>query len=118
MIHDPAETYVTSKQFVKALLLSCPSSLYASHVSPLLSPWFEHIPYCLQLTWAPILNVATKKKHNGVDSATEYFNMNSGCITGQKKRWELVCYILCSGRDVCQPEEAACISTYFDSFFN
>ncbi len=43
------------------MLLSCPSSLYASHVSPLLGPLFEHIPYRLQLTWAPILNIATNQ---------------------------------------------------------
>jgi exportin-5 len=56
-----AVTCSARKQFVEVLLLSCPSTLYPSHVSPLLGPLFEHMQYRLQLTWAPILNAAADR---------------------------------------------------------
>jgi len=42
------------KNFLEPLLLSCPSSLYQSHLTPILVPFFTHIQYRLQITWAPV----------------------------------------------------------------
>lgn len=36
-------------------MLSCPSTLYASHLTPILAPLFEHFQYRLQCTWDPII---------------------------------------------------------------
>jgi hypothetical protein len=41
---------------VEYICLSCPSSLYPSHLSPFLGPVFEHVQYRLPLSWAAILN--------------------------------------------------------------
>jgi len=54
MGHRQITQYI--KQFAEFLLLNCPSSLYTSHLAPLLGPLFENMQYRLQLTWAPILN--------------------------------------------------------------
>jgi exportin-5 len=47
------------KQFIEYILLSCPSTLYQSHLSPILAPFFEHIEQRLNCTWAPIQGVGS-----------------------------------------------------------
>ena len=37
-------------------MLSCPTTLYASHLAPILTPVAEHMKRRMQLTWAPIIN--------------------------------------------------------------
>lgn len=44
------------KQFIEILMLSCPATLYASHLAPIIGPVFEHMKLRLELTWAPITN--------------------------------------------------------------
>lgn len=46
------------KQFMEYVLLSCPSTLYQTHLAPIAAPFFEHMEYRLKCTWAPILNVS------------------------------------------------------------
>jgi len=40
-------------------MLSCPATLYASHLAPILGPVAEHVKQRMQLTWAPITNPAS-----------------------------------------------------------
>jgi hypothetical protein len=47
------------KHVVELLLVSCPSTMYATHLEPILGPVFEHIKYRLEKTWLPILNSST-----------------------------------------------------------
>jgi exportin-5 len=56
MEHRHMVQYV--KQFMDYFLLSCPSTLYQSHVSPIAAPFFEHMEHRLKCTWAPILKVS------------------------------------------------------------
>ena len=44
------------KQFVESLIMSCPLTLYRSHLSPILTPILEHMQTRLYFTWNPILN--------------------------------------------------------------
>lgn len=46
------------KQFIDFLLLSCPSTLYQSHVAPIAAPFFQHMEFRLKCTWSPILKVS------------------------------------------------------------
>ena len=48
------------KHVTELTLLSCPSSLYATHLGPVIAPVFEHIRYRLDQTWSPILGNATE----------------------------------------------------------
>jgi exportin-5 len=48
--------FANRKQFVEILLLGCPSTLYLTHVAPIVRPLFEHIEYRLQKNWDPVLN--------------------------------------------------------------
>jgi hypothetical protein len=74
------------KQFLEILMLTCPSTLYgklawlgrhllcslalssthpsilllASHLSPILGPFLEHIQYRLEKSWDPIVNPASQ----------------------------------------------------------
>uniref|UniRef100_A0A7S4J8L4 Exportin-5 C-terminal domain-containing protein n=1 Tax=Odontella aurita TaxID=265563 RepID=A0A7S4J8L4_9STRA len=45
------------KQFIEILVLTCPATLYRSHLSPILEPVFENLMLRLQKSWAPILDV-------------------------------------------------------------
>jgi exportin-5 len=47
------------KHVVELMLVSCPSSVYATHLEPLMRPIFEHIRYRLEKTWLPVLNAST-----------------------------------------------------------
>lgn len=55
MEHRHMTQYI--KQFMDYLLLSCPSSLYQSHVAPIAAPFFKHMERRLKCSWAPILKV-------------------------------------------------------------
>lgn len=37
-------------------MLSCPVTLYGSHLAPIIGPVFEHMKLRMQLTWVPITN--------------------------------------------------------------
>jgi len=43
------------KHFVEILLLSCPSTMYSTHLAPLLDPICEHLRFRLENTWLPIV---------------------------------------------------------------
>jgi hypothetical protein len=43
------------KQFIEIMMLSCPSSLYQSHMTSILGPVFEHLQFRFQCSWGPIL---------------------------------------------------------------
>lgn len=45
------------KQVIDYIMLSCPSTLYQSHVTPIAAPFFEHMENRLKMTWAPILKI-------------------------------------------------------------
>jgi hypothetical protein len=51
-----------SKQFIEIVLMSCPPSLYPTHLAPIIGPVFEHLCYRLDKTWEHILQPST----NGV----------------------------------------------------
>lgn len=44
------------KQFLEILMVTCPSTLYTSHLSPILGPVLEHVQYRLEKSWDPIVN--------------------------------------------------------------
>ena len=56
MEHRHMTQYI--KQFMDYILLSCPSTLYQTHLAPIAAPFFEHMEHRLKCTWAPILNVS------------------------------------------------------------
>ena len=41
-------------------MLTCPSTLYSSHLAPILGPVLEHIQYRLEKSWDPIVNPASQ----------------------------------------------------------
>ena len=43
------------KQFIEILLLTCPKTLYMTHLAPIVGPVLEHMQYRLNKTWEPIL---------------------------------------------------------------
>mmetsp|Transcript_24924 Transcript_24924/g.38091 ORF Transcript_24924/g.38091 Transcript_24924/m.38091 type:complete len:1527 (-) Transcript_24924:34-4614(-) len=55
MEHRHVTQYI--KQFMEYILLSCPATLYQSHVAPIAAPFFKHMEFRLKCTWAPILKV-------------------------------------------------------------
>jgi hypothetical protein len=66
------------KQFIEIMMLSCPSSLYGSHITAILGPVFEHLQFRFQCSWRPILGSglpteATKPlfSFNCVDAANQ-----------------------------------------------
>jgi exportin-5 len=44
---------------VELLLVSCPSTMYASHLAPILGPVVEHLRYRLEKTWLPVVQNTT-----------------------------------------------------------
>jgi len=57
MEHRHISQYI--KQFLDLTLLSCPSTLYESHLVPILAPFFQHLNYRLRCTWKPIQETTT-----------------------------------------------------------
>lgn len=47
---------------MELLLLSCPATLYATHLEPFLGPFFEHMQYRLEKTWLPLVNGQTDQQ--------------------------------------------------------
>lgn len=43
------------KHFVELLLVSCPATLYATHLGPIFGPFVEHMKDRLQKTWQPVI---------------------------------------------------------------
>lgn len=43
------------KQVVELLFISCPASMYHTHLEPIVGPTFDHLRYRLEKTWAPII---------------------------------------------------------------
>ena len=54
-VYDATFYYLYRKQFIELLLLSCPATMYMTHVAPILGPVLEHAQYRLEKTWLPIL---------------------------------------------------------------
>lgn len=69
------------KQSVEPLMLSCPATLYKSHLAPFLRPILEHVQYRLQYTWSPILqnNTTTSVGGGSNSSSTPAPLSTSGC---------------------------------------
>lgn len=38
------------------MLLTCPATLYASHLGPVIGPVVEHVRYRLERNWAPVMD--------------------------------------------------------------
>jgi hypothetical protein len=49
------------KHAIELAMISCPSTLYVSHLEPFIGPTFEHLQYRLEKTWAPLLGCATNE---------------------------------------------------------
>jgi len=49
------------KSFIEILLLSCPKTLYKTHLAPIIGPVCEHMKIRLEKSWEPILN-ATRSR--------------------------------------------------------
>jgi hypothetical protein len=47
------------KHVVELMLVSCPSTLYASHLGPLMCPIFEHMQYRLDKSWLPVVGATS-----------------------------------------------------------
>ncbi|KAL7566569.1 hypothetical protein ACA910_000637 [Epithemia clementina (nom. ined.)] len=43
------------KHIGELLMVSCPSTLYPTHLGPIIGPILEHIRYRLEFTWSPVL---------------------------------------------------------------
>jgi len=58
---------------------SCPATLYQSHLTPILTPLFEHMQYRLQCSWDPIIrtgaNDIESTKPLTSDGSTEAANV-------------------------------------------
>jgi exportin-5 len=44
------------KHVVELLLVSCPSTMYATHLEPLIGPIFEHMRFRLEKSWLPVIS--------------------------------------------------------------
>ena len=47
------------KHIVEFLLITCPCTLYTTHLAPIIGPVFDHIRYRLEKTWLPVLSTAS-----------------------------------------------------------
>ena len=56
------------KQFIEILLLSCPSTLYKTHLSPIVTPLFKHMEYRLEMNWQPILQPSAESRKRPLTS--------------------------------------------------
>jgi len=89
------------KQFTEMMMVTCPSSLYQSHLPALLGPVFEHLQVRFQLSWNPILGTgglssdatkplfstncaeaANQLAANGVDSWLTAYYARGGLFVG------------------------------------
>jgi Exportin-5 family len=46
------------KHVVEFVLITCPCTLYATHLAPIIGPIFDHIRYRLEKSWLPVLSTA------------------------------------------------------------
>ena len=46
------------KHIVEFLLITCPCTLYTTHLAPMIDPIFDHIRYRLEKTWLPVLSTS------------------------------------------------------------
>ena len=78
-MHYPTIPISHRKQFIEILMLSCPSTLYASHLTSILAPLFEHFQYRLQCSWDPIIR-------SGATDTESTKPLNSdGCVQAADK---------------------------------
>lgn len=66
------------KHVVEILLLSCPCSLYKTHLEPIVGPIVEHMRYRLEKTWLPVLS-ATPTVGSGFSTAATKALCSSEC---------------------------------------
>ena len=62
------------KHVVEFLLVNCPSTLYKTHLEPIISPIFVHIRFRMEKTWLPILDnscASTVSTHGSAPAATK-----------------------------------------------
>eukprot|EP00559_Dactyliosolen_fragilissimus_P005886 CAMPEP_0184861960 /NCGR_PEP_ID=MMETSP0580-20130426/6522_1 /TAXON_ID=1118495 /ORGANISM="Dactyliosolen fragilissimus" /LENGTH=1537 /DNA_ID=CAMNT_0027359643 /DNA_START=407 /DNA_END=5020 /DNA_ORIENTATION=+ len=71
------------KQFIEIMLVSCPASLYSSHLSHILRPLFEHIQSRLQSTWNPIIGGGFSTPSLSTSESTKAL-FTSGCDAAAK----------------------------------
>lgn len=43
------------KQFIEMMMMSCPATMYQTHLTAILGPVFEHLQLRFQYTWGPII---------------------------------------------------------------
>jgi len=61
------------KQYIEIMMLSCPTSLYQSHLTAILGPVFEHLQLRFQYSWGPILGTGALS----AESTKPLFSANS-----------------------------------------
>mmetsp|Transcript_23382 Transcript_23382/g.34894 ORF Transcript_23382/g.34894 Transcript_23382/m.34894 type:complete len:1349 (-) Transcript_23382:172-4218(-) len=85
------------KQFLEILLLSCPATLYQSHLSPILGPLFEHLQYRLQCNWAPIIEPNTLRSSSETTKAltTPACENAAALASNTGEEWFLTYYARC-----------------------
>lgn len=66
MEHRHLTQYI--KQFIELMMLSCPVTLYQSHLTAILGPLFEHMQYRLQYSWDPILGSGSSEATKALTS--------------------------------------------------
>lgn len=60
------------KQFIEIMMISCPSTLYQSHLTCILGPVFEHLQVRFQYSWSTILGTSGLS----TESAKPLFSVN------------------------------------------
>lgn len=65
-------------------MLSCPATLYASHLAPIVGPVVEHMKQLMQLTWAPIINPASVASIPDLGKAVTSSTCNAAAVLASR----------------------------------
>ena len=75
------------KHVVELVLLSCPCSLYKTHLEPIIGPIMDHMRYRLEKTWLPVFS-GTNGNNNGVPATKALCSADCGNISQIASRGE------------------------------
>jgi len=75
------------KQFIEPLILSCPPTLYGSHLAPILGPILDHMQPRLHYTWAPILGISDAEKSSSVALTSHTCSLVSSFASQAGEEW-------------------------------